>query len=270
MSYFLILGRFFYKIMQIKIDPFSCVVSMLQMKFNEVSLSSGTCFFWKHGDNRYLVTNWHNLSGIDSITGIHLNSTTGAEPDRLLIDVFFDQNFNDRREATIFLDNEDSPVWLEHPTFGRQVDVACLCLPECIAPHVLAINEPQQPHPTTQIADDVFLIGYPLGISVHQLPIWKRATVASEIQIDIDDLPKFYVDTASTRGMSGSPAIRRSMNGTTEDGSTYNNGSPMTKFLGVYSGRVSPNGDASAQIGIVWKARVIEEIIIGNVRGKKS
>ena len=132
------------------------------------------------------------------------------------------------------------------------------------------INEIQQPRPTTQISDDVFLIGYPLGISVHQLPIWKRATVASEIQIDIDNLPKFYVDTASAKGMSGSPAIRRSMGGTTEDGSMMSNGMPMTKLLGVYSGRVSPKGDASAQIGIVWKAKVIDEIINGNARGNKS
>jgi Trypsin-like peptidase domain len=254
--------------MPISIDPFSRTVSMLRMKFSETALSCGTCFFWKYNDALYLVTNWHNLSGKDALTKAHL-STTAAEPDRVQFDVFFNRDLNNRREHTILLDNEDDPVWLQHPHFGSQVDVACLRLPDCVVPHVFPINEIHHHRPTTQIADDVFLIGYPLGISVDRLPIWKRATVASEIQIEIDNLPKFYVDTASTRGMSGSPAIRRSMNGATEDGSVINNGLPMTKFLGVYSGRVSPNGDASAQIGIVWKARVIDEIIIGQVRGNK-
>jgi Trypsin-like peptidase domain len=256
-------------IMQITIDPFSCTVSMLRMKFEETALSCGTCFFWKHKNTLYLVTNWHNLSGKDSLTKAHLSSNAG-EPDRVQFDVFFNRDLNDRREVTIPLDNLDGPVWLQHPEFGSAIDVACLRLPDCVAPHVYSINEIYQNHPTTQIADDVFLIGYPLGISVHQFPIWKRATVASEIQIDIDNLPKFYVDTASTIGMSGSPAIRRSMGGATEGGSIIHNGLPMTKLLGVYSGRVSSNGDASAQIGIVWKARVIDEIIEGCVLGNKN
>jgi Trypsin-like peptidase domain len=253
--------------MPINIDPYSVTVSLLRMMFDTTHLSNGTCFFWKYEDAKFLVTNWHCVSGIDALTGNHLSCHAG-EPDEVQIITYLDQDI--RGTASISLDDEDGPVWLQHPEHGRKIDVACLRLPDNVALHVLAINEIQHPRPITRIADDVFLIGYPLAISVDSLPIWKRATVASEIDIDVDGLPKFYVDTASTRGMSGSPAIRRSMSGVTEDGSTYDNGSPMTKFLGVYSGRVSPNGDASAQIGIVWKARVIDEIITGNVRGNKN
>ena len=37
-------------------------------------------------------------------------------------------------------------------------------------------------------------------------------------------------------------------------------------FLGVYSGRIG-KGEIHAQLGIVWKSKVIEEIIIGQIRG---
>jgi Trypsin-like peptidase domain len=254
--------------MPINIDPYSATVSLLRMMFDTTHLSNGTCFFWERNGSKFLVTNWHNLSGINALTGEHMSGHAG-EPDCIQIDTFLNQNPNNRGLASILLNDDAGPVWLQHPMHGGQIDVACLRLSDDVAPHVFAINEIQHPRPITRIADDVFLIGYPLAISVDNLPIWKRATVASEIDIDVDGLPKFYVDTASTKGMSGSPAIRRSMSGVTEDGSTYDNGLPMTKFLGVYSGRVSPNGDASAQIGIVWKAKVIDEIIVGQVRGNK-
>ena len=37
-------------------------------------------------------------------------------------------------------------------------------------------------------------------------------------------------------------------------------------FLGVYSGRIG-NDELQAQLGIVWKKKVIEEIITGQTRG---
>jgi hypothetical protein len=39
-------------------------------------------------------------------------------------------------------------------------------------------------------------------------------------------------------------------------------------FLGVYSGRVG-KGELMAQLGIVWKAKVVEEIVLGKVVGER-
>ena len=45
-------------------------------------------------------------------------------------------------------------------------------------------------------------------------------------------------------------------------------GQPRTKFLGVYSGRVPVDHPHEAQIGLVWDASYIDEIIAGNIRGE--
>ena len=37
-------------------------------------------------------------------------------------------------------------------------------------------------------------------------------------------------------------------------------------FLGVYSGRIGAD-DLKAQLGVVWKAHVVEEIVVAGVQG---
>ena len=37
--------------------------------FNTTSLSLGTGFMWNHLDMFYLIADWHNVSGSDSLTG---------------------------------------------------------------------------------------------------------------------------------------------------------------------------------------------------------
>lgn len=47
------------------------------------------------------------------------------------------------------------------------------------------------------------------------------------------------------------------------------NGRSYYKFLGVYSGRLG-KGEMEAQLGVVWKASLLDEIIDGNVKGTGS
>jgi hypothetical protein len=126
------------------------------------------------------------------------------------------------------------------------------------------------------IGDDVFVLGYPRGLTGGAiLPIWKRGTVATEPMFDHNQLPRFLIDTATREGMSGAPVIARANSG------SYRNAAgvpvlamrahglaPPTKFIGIYSGRIPGAIDLEAQVGIVWKARVIEEIILGGQQGR--
>ena len=114
---------------------------------------------------------------------------------------------------------------------------------------------------------DVFILGYPMGIGTHRLPVWKRGSVASEPDIDVDNLPMFYVDTATSSGMSGSPVIRRDTSGEMEDGSFALGAGTMSRFVGIYSGRITPKDRHEAHLGIVWKSSVIPEIISGRCIG---
>ncbi|MFH4113730.1 hypothetical protein WAI92_21810, partial [Acinetobacter baumannii] len=59
---------------------------------------------------------------------------------------------------------------------------------------------------------DAFILGYPLKLTGGgNFPIWKRGTIATEYIVNLDYLPKYYIDTATTKsGMSGSPVFIQS------------------------------------------------------------
>jgi hypothetical protein len=62
--------------------------------------------------------------------------------------------------------------------------------------------------------------------------------------------------------MSGSPVIRRSW-GThmLENDAFAMDSTPQSKFIGVYSGRLRTNDKEDAQLGMVWPADDIDNII---------
>ncbi|MFD2262960.1 serine protease [Lacibacterium aquatile] len=247
------------------IEQYSVSVSPLEMFFGEIFLSKGTAFFWISSGQTYLVTNWHNVTGVNPITGDNISST-GGRPNKIKFDLFIKGDLNRQITATMDLFVDDVPSWLEHPIYGRKVDVVCLQLNIPKTTEVFPINSLKKEDLQLRVGADVFVIGYPLGLG--KLPIWKRASIATEPQLNVDDKPLIYVDTATSSGMSGSPVIRRSEMGVLENGDTLLGGGPSFRFIGVYSGRlVSPAGSLEAQLGFVWKAQVIDEIINGQARG---
>ncbi len=169
-----------------------------------------------------------------------------------------------------------TPIWYEHPNAGPSVDVVAIPLPAGLSEsyQLSPINEIEfDTEFRTEVGDDAFVIGYPFSEGPPgQLPIWKRATVASEPDIDVDELPKVLVDTATRSGLSGSPVVMQrvgihgyaggAMTGKETIGRIRN-------FIGVYSGRIGAD-ETKAQLGVVWKARVIDEIIDGGKLGKSS
>ena len=68
-------------------SPWNNAVSVLEMRFGQQQLATGSCFLWALGERTFLVTNWHNLTGRNPLTG-SLMSTTGAVPDRVVFRVF--------------------------------------------------------------------------------------------------------------------------------------------------------------------------------------
>lgn len=159
------------------------------------------------------------------------------------------------------------------------VDVAVVELPWGTDAHLFVMNDLSSVPLMTMVSNDVFILGYPKGIGTEGLPIWKRASIASEPGIDVDGHPKLLVDTATTQGMSGAPVVQR-VDGAArmQDNSTAFFNEPVNKFVGIYSGRMvvtaskdlgetieehCPTASLEAQLGLVWKAHVIDEIIDG-------
>lgn len=254
---------------EITFNPLSQASYFVISRFDEMDLSKATCFFIKRNSNTYLITNWHVVTGRNSETKKCLSKTC-AIPNNLLVQVHKNQDIIDFRNLEIKIDNS---VILTHPKFGDDVDVVAL---EVNIPNHLSVFdiekfiEPFNESTNESIANDVFIIGYPFGKSEDDIfPIWKKASIASEPCIDIQGLPKMLVDTASRSGMSGSPVIlfqRRSVallegDPTTSDGINKISHHQM-KLVGVYSGRIGVDDkNFQAQLGIVWKSSVINEII---------
>ena len=168
------------------------------------------------------------------------------------------------------------PLWFVHPKHGPAVDVVALPLSSALLERyrLFPINDVKfDDGVSPEVADDVFVVGYPFSeITYVQMPIWKRGSIASEPDIDLDQVPKLYIDTATRPGLSGSPVIlqRVGVHGLGPNGQVLIESSfgRVRSFLGVYSGRVG-KGELMAQLGIVWKAKVVEEIVLHKVVGER-
>ncbi|MBZ9647926.1 serine protease, partial [Sphingobium sp. 3R8] len=171
-------------------------------------------------------------------------------------------------------DENGNPKWLIHPIHGTDIDVGVLPIDNLDVDGRL-YNEPVNTHDewisfSGRVGDDAFVLGFPKGMDGGKgFPLWKRASIASETNFDVKNLPLIYIDTATREGMSGSPVVvlRRGwiMPDGEEDFSKAVIGEGLN-FLGVYSGRIGDD-ELGVQIGIVWKHTVIDEIITGGIAG---
>ena len=92
--------------------------------------------------------------------------------------------------------------------------------------------------------------------------VWIQGAIASEPTLDWNRQPVFLIDSRTRSGSSGSPVIAyRPGVRLYEDGRTVIGGTE-SRFLGVYSGRVNADSD----LGMVWKASAVREIIEGERR----
>lgn len=261
----------------IRPDPLSLAAHHLHayVLATEEVLASSTGFIFAQGGHHYLITNWHNVTGVDPNTGLSISSV-GAFPSALsTVFRLRGKSGNWVRESLpLYADSLMlEPLWLEHPEYGSKVDVVALQLPQDLQQKydLYAINRmPMDDGIALEVADEAFVIGFPFSEPTHiALPIWKKASIASEPTVNIDQLPKMLIDTATRPGLSGSPVImqRVGIHGM-RDGKL----APDTTigrvrcFVGVYSGRIGAD-ELKAQLGIVWKDRVISEIINGGKRG---
>jgi hypothetical protein len=259
-------------------SPWNNAVSLLEMRVGDQHLSYGSCFFWRHAERVFLVSNWHNLAGRNPLIDKPMSPTAGL-PDRVLFQAFRRLPQLDAAstyeaaveslELSLVKLSSGLPAWLEHPTFGKQVDVAAMDVTDLIAGYevtgvnTLESNAALRP----QVSQDIFILGYPFGRMVNApVPIWKRGTIALDPAFDIDSLPKMLVDTATREGMSGSVVLARQFvpmpwyeihDGASPGRVAFSNHDTV---IGVYSGRYYPDHE-KAQLGIVWKRSTIEETI---------
>lgn len=248
-----------------------------------LNLAIATGFFWSVNNTLYLITNWHNVTAWDPIQNKCM-SDTGAQPTHVEMPLLLKAGDSggrpmvERRRFDIPLyTDHGKPTWMEHPVFGNKIDVVALELltlkDNLVSLPINKIGDLVDFEPL--IGDDVFVLGYPGGLDGgNELAIWKRGSLASQPQVDVDGLPKLLIDTATRKGMSGAPVIARRSGIIVPRGVTPELGKisgqeiigQAKTFLGVYSGRVGDD-PLGVQLGIVWKARVLDEIVNGRTQG---
>lgn len=236
---------------------------MLSMRFNGNVVSTGTGFVVQTCLGLALITNRHNVTGKDQVTGKHLSPTL-AEPNEIAIHHLTEsdaEGFLDiwvERVEPLF-DETGNPLWVEHPKLGAKADFVLLLLSKTNAVSALPYDVDAGSNIALLPADTVSVIGFPFGLSAGgRLGVWATGFVASEPEIDYDKLPLILIDCRTRQGQSGSPVIAfRTGQVTLRDRSAAFYTEPIFRFVGIYSGRVNKESD----IGMVWKASAIKELI---------
>lgn len=262
---------------QLRINQLSYTSVPISMYFDETKqkLASGTGFIYERNFKLYLITNWHNVTGLNPITKKNVGDHAGI-PDVLVL------TLQTQKEPFIkwghfpinLYDDCKKPEWLIHPKHKEMVDVVAIEIEydKDFSGIFRPINKVKFDNFKLEISDDIYILGYPYKPNGGgHFPIWKKGSVATEPDIDYDGVPKFYVDTASRPGMSGSPVIFKRTgihgieNGILKPDSLIGE---VHGFVGIYSGRILGKTELEAQLGIVWKKEVIDDIIDGNTKDK--
>lgn len=246
----------------IKIAPQSMQSLMLTMRCNGADLATGTGFIVKTAAGIALITSRHHLTGRYQGTGKPI-SPTGNVPDEIVIHhplPFHRQRFIPDWDVRIEpLYDNGTKRWKEHPVHGSRVDVVLLPLTQIQGIASVPYATSEGATIAVQPAEPVSIVGFPFGISAGgRFAIWATGHVASEPEVDFNDLPVFLVDCRTRPGQAGSAVIaRRDGTVTLTSGKQVPTNGAVVRFLGIYSGRLHKDAD----IGLVWKASAIQDLI---------
>lgn len=233
---------------------------LIQMKFDGQVLSTGTGFLVQSENGPLLLTNRHNVTGRDQETGNPLSPTGGIPNEVVILHNRQDSLGQWISKTERLLDGED-PLWHEHRELGPRADFVALPLTELDEVAIYEYNIiDTRPAILVGPADAISVVGFPFGLQAGgSLAIWATGFMASESFVNFRDLPVFLVDCRSRQGQSGSAVIAHRSGGMVamENGDSVAFNGPVTRFLGIYSGRINTESD----LGIVWKASAIRELV---------
>jgi hypothetical protein len=264
-------------------DAYSRSVAQIELFGNrngrQADCGLATGFFYKRAEELFLITNWHAVTGVDPTTMVPVDADS---PLPEVLKFQFKQTVDANGQPVppggpqlilsnfpklINLYEAGAGVWYEHST-RQNVDVVALLLsPDQLGEFAnIPINlVDQSPALVPAPGMDCFVLGYPQGMVGPGLsPIWKRGSIASEPNYNYRNMPGFLIDTATRKGMSGSPVVARH-SGILKVSPGGGMGpddviGTVTKFIGVYSGRI---GDdlMGVQLGMVWRSDLLDDIL---------
>lgn len=242
----------------------------LVARSNGQDLGTGTGFVVEHAGRAHLVTNYHVAAGRDPATGQPRHASGAVTQELAVLHLLPATSGSIQWQARFepVLDAAGDALWLEHPVHGRAVDVVALPLTQLtgieLHPYDLSGAGPVL---AGGPATGVSVIGFPFGLTAGgAFGVWTRGFVASEPDVDFNELPLMLIDARTREGQSGSPVLVYVHGGMAAmaDGSSAAFSGPVSNLLGVYSGRINSESD----LGLVWKAQAVRDILAAQKRGR--
>lgn len=208
-----------------------------------------------------LITNRHNVTGRHQETGKPLSPTLGIPNEIEIIHNVAGKLGTWFSIVEPLVNLQGTELWHQHPILGPRADFVALPLTTTANVGIYSYD-PFNPGPSIAVmpAEVLSVVGFPFGMTAGgACAIWATGFVASEPDLDFNNLPVFLIDCRSRPGQSGSAVIAHRNGGMVAmmDGSSAGFSGPVTRFLGIYSGRINEQSD----IGMVWKASAVAELL---------
>lgn len=236
------------------VDPLLLTTTRIATAFGLQGLTTASGFFFRRGDRLFLVSNRH----------VFADAGSGHFPDRIEIGVHTDaRDLAPQVFVTLPLYREGLPQWREAADAGGVVDIAAMAIAPGTLPSqaVFEAFDPShlEPHgERVAIGDALTIPGFPLGFhdTVHHLAVARSASIASAYGVRFQRQSCFLTDARTHRGSSGSPVVRRRVQGVSAASP------PVWQLLGVHSTRLDMSGrdeaqDESLGLNCAWYADVL-------------
>jgi hypothetical protein len=225
-------------------------------------LARATGFFYKESGHEYLITNRHVL--IQEADGYYPESLTvlvHATRDNLQLNNIVTLNlYSNRRQR----------LWLEHPERSvLECDVVAIPMTSQVLSDdnfdlfgrsvVTNFVKDLTEGPNVNPFGDVVVVGYPRGFSddLHNLPVYRKAMVASQYGISFRGKPYFLIDANLHPGTSGSPVVSSHHTLFKEDGQKEG-----YRLFGIFSAEHLVEGEPLG-LHVVWYSSLIPGIVAG-------
>ena len=244
------------------VDKLTITSLHLELFFDSAYLSSATGFVIEKDSKYYLATNWHVVSGRHPKTNKPISST-GVIPNKMRVWHNQKDKLGNWIAKDYPLQEKGASLWKEIDIGSEKADVVILPFEDSgdISLYPLDLNL-KDVDLLVSPSEDLSIIGFPYGkASDGKFAIWKSGNLASDEDINYDNKPIFLIDATTKGGMSGSPVFAIRI-GQVRSSQGLNIGSSATRFLGVYSGRITGEGvEDIPDIGLVWKTSVLDQLL---------
>lgn len=223
-------------------------------------MTNATGFFYLHDSFLYLITARH----------VVINESSGHFPDSLHVSLHADASDLSRRaDLLIPLYLDGVPQWRQHPRYLGSVDFVAVAVndPQVLASHFVETfrsTDLVSPDQQIPLGQDVLIVGFPLGFhdTYHNLPVVRKATIASSYSHPFKGNPYFLTDARMHRGTSGSPVIARILNPADDRAGDQ----PEWRLLGIHSSALDVSDrdlalDEKLSLNTTWYASLIPEML---------